>query len=133
MLDNTWLIAGLSICIGAGLLYRHQKSQQKELEQTIETLNEKEQFIHAQRQEMNQQMILQASIEERLQYTEQQLVTAKESLASKDAETLGLQQQHNQAQIDITTLETQLRAERQSTEEKLSLLDHAKHQMSDQF
>jgi len=137
MWDYTNLVVPLLIFIGAGLGYRQQQKKQQELIQSLQEAKlenaDKQHLINTQMHDITQQMVMQASMKERMDQVNQQLIRAQSSLSQKDTEIKQTQQQYSLAQAQISQLETQLQADKKSTEEKLQLLLEAKETMRHQF
>ncbi len=92
-------------------------------------------FFHDRKQKKSamEQMVVHASLSERMRGTERQTEELKRTLAVKDAGMDALNHELSDHKSSITELETRLSEERKAAAEKLALLEEAKEKLGNEF
>jgi len=133
------VLTGVIILILA-LWFLHHRSQQKALDalqSSLQTLNDEmdaqKQWEASYHQEMTDQKVANAALQEKVQQAEKQLLELKNNLVEKEAAIGVLNRELSDDKSNITELETRLAAERKAAEEKLALLEDAKEKLTNEF
>ncbi len=137
------ILAGVIVLILA-LWFLHHRSQQKALESlqtSVQTLTDEvdaQKKLHEARQQemaeqMTEQKVANAALQEKARQSEKQMIELKQSLAEKEAVIDALHRDLSDHKSNVTELETRMAAERQAAVEKLALLDEAKTKLGNEF
>jgi len=90
-------------------------------------------YDRKQKKAVMEQMVANASLNERVQSAEKQGGELKQALAAKDAGMDALNRELSDYKSNITELETRLSEERKAAVEKLALLEEAKEKLGNEF
>jgi len=122
------------------LWFLHHRSQQKTVESlqlSLQTLTDEvatqKNIIESHHQDMTDQKVTKAALQEKTQQAERQALDLKQSLSEKEAVIDALHRDLFDHKSNIIELETRMAAERQAAVEKLALLDEAKAKLGNEF
>jgi len=133
------VLTGVIVLI-LGLWFLHHRSQQKaldalqaSLQKLSDEMDAQQQWVASHHQEMTEQKVANAALQEKAQQAEKQVLELKQALVEKEAAIDALNRELSDDKSNITELETRLAAEGKAAEEKLALLEEAKEKLGNEF
>ena len=138
MQQDMMVLGGVVALMVLGLvavLQRHKKqglAWQDEVDALQQELQDKKTLIDTQMHDLTQQMLMQTSLQERLQHAERDATRAQQELATLEQDKQSIQDKQQAMQVELGELKAQLHAEQQAMVEKTRLLEAAKQHVLDE-